>query len=742
MLVLLFGPGVRPLRSTPASAPVISAVVNDASLQPGIVAGSWVTIQGRNLSDVSRPWNAGDFTSGAALPTNLSGVQVTFNGLAAAVCYVSPDRLTVQVPGNLTGTVSVQVQYFGLSNSFPVTYVRSSPGLFTYKSGAESYPSAVYNGTSTWVGDPIISGNSVRLAKTGDVLSLYATGIEPSPAGTGLNGPIAVQSPVTVSIGSQNATVTGAALVYPGQFQINVVVPSLSAGENPVTISVGGQSSQPGVTIPIESPKTDVVAWESWVKNLNRDGYTVDQGTVAVVDNAACERFVMVFGSCFGNNAAAPYIVPVPPIDSTLVDPYYGGIFTTFGETGSPSNMFYRLSDRDALVTIVSPPPKAAYLGYQGYLFSRSTSEYTGSSSGKTISPNPSRYEIFGSFGNDVNSVILERSIGSFWGGNPIVYVSASNSNVADSIKANAAANGLDSTHVFIEPIGANILTGPTLAADDILTLLRYALPEDAAASTEWLRSIRSSIRVYRISSNTATARYPTPVNTPKIATSEANYETPLDELSSSLSTWLTAHQSSGATTTIKMTVSDHVDSTGKIFGLVGGECIAAGTSCLGDNQDTDSYRSGVIGKLTGNNIAIVAGVNHAVTNNASYISLAVYNAQTITGVASVSQTNPLAVGFNSGVMTGSAEAVLRSLGLYDSASSTLKAALPSLYVEFVARTCTAVPTYCIALGTTAALPQAVPVFITQRAYVRPGSTSGGNPDIMQTPRVIFQPTP
>ena len=485
-----------------------------------------------------------------------------------------------------------------------------------------------------------------------------------------------------------------------------------------------------------------MASWESWVKNLHYGGYTVDQGTVVEVDNAACQQFITVFGSCFGNNSAAPYIIPVPPVDFTIVDPYYASSFAMYGETGSTSNMFYRLSDSDALVTIVLPPPKAAYLGYQSYLFSRVTSGYTGSSSGKTVSPDPGRYEIFASLGNDLNSVMLQRSIGSFWGGEPVVYVTASNSSIANSIKANAAALGLDSTRIFIEPLGDNVLTGSSLAADDLITLFRYALPEDSTASTQWLSTLRSNIRVYRVHTRAAVSRYPTPIYSSKTGTDEtATYAAPLNELSSLLSTWLTGHQGAGVTTTIKMQPSEQLDETGQPVGLVGAQCIVQGTSCLGDNQDTDSYRSGVIGTLTGNNMAIVAGVNHTLTDNASYISLAVYNAFTLTATAGASQTNPLAVGFNSGVMTGSAEAVLRSLGLYDFASSTLKAALPNLYVEFVARTCTWVPTYCIELGNPASLPLTAPIIITQRAYIRPGSTTGANPNIMQTPRVIYQPT-
>ena len=235
----------------PANAPVITAVVNGASFQPGIVVGSWVTIQGQNLAGVSRTWNAADFGNGAALPTNLSGVQVSFNGQPAAIYYVSPTQLNVQTPANQSGAVSVQVQYFGTSNSFSATATQSSPGLFTYQRGSNLYPAAVYNDTSILVGDPAVGGSGVRKAQPGDIVLLYATGIEPSPAGAALNAPLAVQSQITVTIGPQSATVLGAALVYPGEFQINIVVPNVPDGDNPLKLSVGSQSSQSGVIIPI-----------------------------------------------------------------------------------------------------------------------------------------------------------------------------------------------------------------------------------------------------------------------------------------------------------------------------------------------------------------------------------------------------------------------------------------------------------------------------------------------------------
>src|SRR5262249_20856952 len=69
--------GISMYREPPASAitgPNVSSVLNGATFQPGIVAGSWTTITGVNLSDVSRLWGDSDFNNGNILPTNLSGV--------------------------------------------------------------------------------------------------------------------------------------------------------------------------------------------------------------------------------------------------------------------------------------------------------------------------------------------------------------------------------------------------------------------------------------------------------------------------------------------------------------------------------------------------------------------------------------------------------------------------------------------------------------------------------------------
>ena len=123
------------------------------------------------------------------------------------------------------------------------------PGLFTYAAGGKLYPAAVFpNGAI--VGDPAVTPGTQKV-HAGDRIELYATGLEASPVGTIIRAPIGASHPVTVTIGSANATVEYAGLVAVGEFQINIVVPSLADGNYSLTLQIAGQSSQSDVIIPI-----------------------------------------------------------------------------------------------------------------------------------------------------------------------------------------------------------------------------------------------------------------------------------------------------------------------------------------------------------------------------------------------------------------------------------------------------------------------------------------------------------
>jgi uncharacterized protein (TIGR03437 family) len=262
------GTGILMYRQPPLTTTATPVINTDGTgvnnggtnLPGGIVAGSWVAVKGANFSDSPLDWSNADFSNG--LPTTLNGVQVLMNGAKAAVYYVSPGQINVQAPNSVAsgGTISVQVVRNGAaSNTVTLEGSTTAPGIFAYTLDLKTfYPAAVFL-DGTIIGDPAVAGNTVRKAKAGDRIQLYVTGLNVSPAGVIINGAISVSPTPQVVIGTTPATVEFAGLVAPGEYQMNVVIPTglVPAGQtsaNPsIVVKMNGQSSQSGVVIPISN---------------------------------------------------------------------------------------------------------------------------------------------------------------------------------------------------------------------------------------------------------------------------------------------------------------------------------------------------------------------------------------------------------------------------------------------------------------------------------------------------------
>jgi uncharacterized protein (TIGR03437 family) len=232
--------------------PNITGVVNGASFLPEIVAGSWVTIQGANLSATTRPWSASDFINGA-LPTQLDQVSATINGKAAYIYYISPKQLNILAPDDpATGQVAVQVtNSAGVSNTFTADKVALSPALFLFTS---TYPAAVH-ADGTYVGPPqLIAGATTTPAKPNEVILLFGTGFGAAnpiiPTGFTFMTPAPVAQPVTATVGTMPADVQ-AFLISPGLYQFNLTVPNLPAGDAPLALTIGGLSTPHGLALNI-----------------------------------------------------------------------------------------------------------------------------------------------------------------------------------------------------------------------------------------------------------------------------------------------------------------------------------------------------------------------------------------------------------------------------------------------------------------------------------------------------------
>jgi uncharacterized protein (TIGR03437 family) len=246
---VVFAPATNP-------APVITSVVNGASLQPGVPANSWVTVFGTNLAPATDNW--GNFIVNGKLPTVVDGVSVSMGGQAAYVYFISPSQLNVLAPNVSSGPVSVTVTTpAGTSAPFTSTASLYGPALFTWPNSQavatrQDFSFAVKAGT--------FSGATTTPAKPGDVLILWTTGLgptaPPAPVGVAVPGDktYATSSAPTVTINSAPAIVFGAALAPAavGLYQIAIQVPNnLADGDWPILLSIGGAQSPSGIVLSV-----------------------------------------------------------------------------------------------------------------------------------------------------------------------------------------------------------------------------------------------------------------------------------------------------------------------------------------------------------------------------------------------------------------------------------------------------------------------------------------------------------
>jgi len=82
-----------------------------------------------------------------------------------------------------------------------------------------------------------------RPVKSGETLALDAVGFGPTnppvPVGQAFAGAASTTNPVTVAIGGKSVTVLFSGVVAAGLYQINLVVPSVAPGDQPVQTAVG-----------------------------------------------------------------------------------------------------------------------------------------------------------------------------------------------------------------------------------------------------------------------------------------------------------------------------------------------------------------------------------------------------------------------------------------------------------------------------------------------------------------------
>ncbi len=231
---------------TPSAAPAAAGASNNASGVARLSPGSLASIYGSNFGNTTAIGELGFLSN--ALPTSLNSVSVMVNGTPAPLFFISPGQINFQVPWSTTasssGTAAVTVVVNGgPSNPVQVPLQTAAPGLYVTDT------SAIVQNQDYSLND------AAHPAAPGSTIIAYLTGSGPvTPAAT--DGTPTPNSPLTTinlarsaKIGTADATVSFAGLApgFVGLVQFNIVVPDgLASGAYPLTVTIDGQTSNPG----------------------------------------------------------------------------------------------------------------------------------------------------------------------------------------------------------------------------------------------------------------------------------------------------------------------------------------------------------------------------------------------------------------------------------------------------------------------------------------------------------------
>jgi len=263
---------ILPVTSTNSTEAKLS---NAASFDATQVArGSIVAAFGTQLANTTLS------TPSANLPFQLGGVNVTVNGLAGRLIFVSPEQVNFVVPGEIAigDTVDFTINNNGIRSSGKAKIVTAAPGVFstsglgTGKSAAQCGQVSPDGQSFLLTAPPCSVGNSSQF----NILTIY---------GTGWRNTASLQ----VKIGDQTFTPTyaGPQPEFLGLDQINITLSKELAGktDQEIIVSVVAATN-------IDSNKTTVSfsGFEEALTVFNAasfEGGSVARGSLAVAQGTA-----------------------------------------------------------------------------------------------------------------------------------------------------------------------------------------------------------------------------------------------------------------------------------------------------------------------------------------------------------------------------------------------------------------------------------------------------------------------
>ena len=247
--------------ATGAASPRMSFVAEDVSnaasyVGGGVAPGEIIYVEGSQLgpNEIKTLEFDGDKVS-----TQLSGVQVLFDGIPSPLIYVWANQLSAIVPYAVQGRQMTAMEIVnGAERYGPVMLpvVAAVPGIFTLDSSGQG-PGAIRNEDNSvnTVTNPADPGSIVAIFATGEGQTNPA-GVDGLPALSVYPEPVL---PVSIRIDGQEAEkiYAGAApTLVAGVLQVNARVRADQEGGPaiPVQIGVGGVLSREGVTLAVSTP--------------------------------------------------------------------------------------------------------------------------------------------------------------------------------------------------------------------------------------------------------------------------------------------------------------------------------------------------------------------------------------------------------------------------------------------------------------------------------------------------------
>ncbi len=289
-VVLIFAPYV-------CQGQTIQSVVDAAGAGPRAAPGGLASVLGTNLGTAAQ-------SSGFPLTTTLGGSSVLIQGVQAPLFAVSPTQIDFQVPSTVNaGQVSLVVQTAsGNSNSFTFTVTTAAPAILQTGGQALAYNA---DGSQNSSSSPAAAGSviTVSLSGIGPVDNSVPDGsaTPASPTSTATSSSSATIGPQSASIQFLGLAVGGA-----GLGQANIQVPTISTGNYPLVITIGGYVSASAV-VSVSGTGTAYTSPLSLVSTApfaNTSNSTIQLlGTTAYICSA--DRIVMVDVT----NAAQPNVL-------------------------------------------------------------------------------------------------------------------------------------------------------------------------------------------------------------------------------------------------------------------------------------------------------------------------------------------------------------------------------------------------------------------------------------------------